>query len=111
MSRCRRRFCGMIVRGILVFAAVVRGWCADADFTAGTKKMAGRIDAILKAQDPMRNSFRSAERAAILREAAAKSQKEEPNSPRTASLVSQLAIEELRAGEMEDSLKALDDLQ
>jgi hypothetical protein len=84
---------------------------ADADFTAGAKKIAARIDAILRAQNPMQNSFRNLERAEILRSAAARAEKEKPNSVAHVRTESQLAIELLRAGEMEESLEALQDVE
>src|SRR5437764_566947 len=106
MSRCSG--CFRVVSAAFLFALALACVAAeDPDFTAGAKKMAARIDAILRAQNPMRNTFRNVERAEILREAAAKAEKEAPNSFAHVSAESQLAVELLRSGEMEESLKAV----
>src|SRR5687768_3239414 len=100
-----RALCALLVATLPVYAA------DSADFRAGSKKIAARIDAILRAQNPMTNPFRNTERAGILRKAAEKAEKESPNSFDHVSAESQLAIELLRSGEMEESLKSLDKVE
>src|SRR5258706_13246588 len=96
----RRRFWRVAVGTIVVAVTVTQVFAEDPDFTLGSKKMAARIDAILSAQNPMQNPFRSVERAEMLKGIAARTAKEAPNSVEHVSSESQLALELLRAGEM-----------
>jgi hypothetical protein len=83
----------------------------DPDVSAGSKKMAARIDAILAAQDPLGAAFRNPERAQALKNIVTRLEKESPNSADHASAVFQLSMELLRAGEMEQSLDELDEMR
>lgn len=106
-----RRFCGVAVG--IIFAAVVgnSNIAAEADFTLGAKRMGARIDAILAKQDPVQASFRNVERAAALRKVVAQLEQQQPNSPNHLSAVFNLAVELLRAGELEDSLEYLEQMR
>src|SRR3954470_20889076 len=104
MNSCRR-FCWLVVGIIFAGIAVSGDFAQNADFTLGAKRIAARIDTILAAQDPISAAFRNVERAEALKKIVAQLEKQAPNSPNHLSAVFNLALELLRAGEMEDSLQ------
>ena len=103
MRSCRRW--GWVAVGIILTGVTFKSVVAQTpDFTAGAKRIAARIDTILAAQDPIKTGFRNVERAEALKKIVAQIEKQEPNSPNHLSAVFTLALELLRAGEMEESL-------
>jgi len=76
--------------------------------TAGVRRMTARIDEILKVTDPMLDPYRNDERAEALKKQAASAA---PNSREQMMAVSQLIVDQLRAGDMEDSLKTIEELR
>ena len=61
---------GLLISALL--AAALNGFCADSGLgrvLPGVRRMAERLQRIVQAEDPMSNSFRNRERAAILEEA------------------------------------------
>ena len=110
MRSCRRW--GWVAVGIILTGVTFKSVVAQTpDFTAGAKRIAARIDTILAAQDPIKTGFRNVERAEALKKIVAQIEKQEPNSPNHLSAVFTLALELLRAGEMEESLEYLEEMR
>ena len=86
---------GLLIGALL--AAVLNGLCADSGsgrVLPGVRKMAERLQRIVQAEDPMSNSFRNRERAAILEEAV----RQEKNPGIIWNNLQPLADERLKAG-------------
>src|SRR4051812_42627098 len=107
MSSCRR-FAWVTMGLALASVAVTHVFAENDDFMQGSKRIAARIDAILATQDPIQAAFRNVERAAALRKIVTQLETEAPNSPNHVTAVFTLALELLRAGEMEESLEYLE---
>src|SRR5688500_3666785 len=89
---------------------MISGQAQKADSAAGANKTAGRLDAILQAQNPKSNPFRNTELVEVLPDMVTAANTDKRNSGSHVSAQAQLALELLRAVEMEDSLKTLDKL-
>src|SRR5947209_2157130 len=98
------RFWLCIMALIFALATPFRAIGGDKDIAVGARKIAARIDAILATQDPLSAGFRNIERAEALKQLVARLEKEAPNSPNHLSALFSLALELLRAGDLEDSL-------
>ena len=95
---------GLVIGALL--AAVLNGHCADSGagrVLPGVRKMAERLQRIVQAEDPMSNSFRNRERAAILEEAVNK--EKEPGL--VWEKLPRLAEEQLNAGKPLAALESL----
>src|SRR5688572_22571406 len=110
MISCRR-FCRVAVFAAALIIGGNLGFAEDEDVTLGAKRMAARIDTILKEQNPLHAAFRNAERAKALEQIVKQLEQQAPNSPDHLSALFNLALELLRAGEMEDSLRRLDEMR
>jgi hypothetical protein len=110
MSSVRRLGAG-IAGALFIARLLCPVSAAEADFREGSKKIAARIDEILRTQNPMRNPFRNTERVEMLRRFVAKIETEKPNSVPHVAAESQLAMELLRVGEMEESLKTIEKIR
>src|SRR5829696_8996225 len=110
MRSCRR-FCRAVVGICFAVVTCTKVLAEEPDFRLGSRKIAARIDAILAQQDPIQAPFRNVERAAALKRLVARIEQQEPNSPNHLSGVFNLALELLRAGEMEDSLEYLEQMR
>jgi hypothetical protein len=110
MSSVRRLGAG-IAGALFIARLLCPVSAAEADFREGSKKIAARIDEILRTQNPMQNPFRNTERVEMLRRFIAKTEAEKPNSVPHVAAESQLAMELLRVGEMEESLKTIEKVQ
>ena len=68
----------------------------------GVRKMAGRLQEIIRTEDPMINTFRNKERAAIM----GKALSAETNPARVWEMLPRMAEEQLRAGRPKDALES-----
>src|SRR5687767_693210 len=106
-----RRFCWLAVFAGGVIFRGINGFAEDEDLTLGAKRMGARIDAIKASQNPLHAAFRNEERAKALEEIVKEYEQQAPNTPDHLSALFNLALELLRAGEMEKSLERLEHMR
>jgi hypothetical protein len=105
------RYWPVVIGAVFAIATTLRIFAQTNDIAAGSRKIAARIDAILATQNPITAGFRNVERAAALKEIVTRLEKEAPNSPNHLNALYQLALEELRSGDLEDSLDRLEEIR